>query len=160
MRLIHAKISGLPDVSPGFGLATFHGFSNTPATSGFCSATSYFKLIPQGFSSGLLACIKTSPRIQTSVTNLDRIRVFRRRQDSPSLGPDEREPRERSPGWFQRMHRNMSSSKRSRSSSTQPETPSEVDRPEPPEPTAARDNKSDGLPKMPAFLLQSPSGRS
>ena len=104
--------------------------------------------------------INTSSTIQISVRNLDRIRVFRRRQDSPSLSTDEREPRERSPGWFQRMHRNMSSSKRSRSSSTQPETPSEVDRPEPlHQPDAARDHKSDRLQKMPAFLQQSPSGR-
>jgi len=142
-------------------LPLLHSSSNTPATTGLCSVTSNSKIIPQGPSLGLLACIKTSPRIQTSVRNLDRIRVFRRRQDSPSLNPDEREPRERSPGWFQRMHRNMSSSKRSRSSSTQPETPSEVDRPEPlPEPATARDHNSDGLPKMPAFLQQSPSGRS
>jgi hypothetical protein len=103
---------------------------------------------------------KASSAKQTRVSNLDRIRHFRRRQDSPSLSPDEREPREKSPGWFQRMHQNMSSSKRSRSSSTQPETPSEVDRPELlPQPVAARDLKSDGLPKMPAFLQQSPSGR-
>lgn len=104
--------------------------------------------------------IKTSSTKKTGVRNLDRIRHFRRRQDSPSLSPDEREPRERSPGWFQRMHRNMTSSKRSRSSSTQPETPSEVDRPEPlPQSAATRDHKSDGLPKMPAFLQQSSSGR-
>jgi hypothetical protein len=104
--------------------------------------------------------IKTSSTIQASVRNLDRIRVFRRRQDSPNLSADEREPRERSPGWFQRIHRNMSSSKRSRSSSTQPETPTEVDRAETlPQPIAARDHKSDGLPRLPAFLQQSPSGR-
>jgi protein-tyrosine phosphatase len=54
----------------------------------------------------------------------------------------------------------MSSSKRSRSSSTQPETPSEVDRPETvTQPATARDHESDGPPKMPLFLQQSPSGR-
>lgn len=105
--------------------------------------------------------IYTSSTIPISVRNLDRIRIFRRRQDSPSRSPDDREPRERSPSWFQRMHRNMSSSKRSRSSSTQPETPAEVDCPEHVTlPVAARDHISDGPPKMPLFLQQSPSGRS
>lgn len=104
--------------------------------------------------------INISSAIRRSVRNLDRIRVFRRRQDSPSRSPDDQEPKERSPGWFQRMHRNMSSSKRSRSSSTQPETPSEIDRSETVNQNdAARDHVSDGSPKMPLFLRQSPSGR-
>jgi hypothetical protein len=106
--------------------------------------------------------INKSSTIRTSVRNLDRIRVFRRRPDSPSHSPDEGEPRERSQGWFQRIHRNMSSSKRSRSSSTQPETPSEVDRAEPlPQLASARDHVSSRGPrtKMPAFLQQSSTGR-
>jgi hypothetical protein len=103
--------------------------------------------------------IEKPSAISISVRNLDRIRVFQRRQDSPSRSPYEREPRERSPGWFQRMHRNMSSSKRSRSSSTQPDTPAEVDRPETTtQSVAARDHVSAGSTKMPPFLQQSHSG--
>jgi hypothetical protein len=56
-----------------------------------------------------------------STVNLDRLRAFRRRQESPttssdSLSADESpKPRGRSPGWLSKMHRNHSTSKRSRS---------------------------------------------
>ncbi len=54
------------------------------------------------------------------------------------------------------MHRNMSSSKRSRSSS---ETPTDLGLHElPPQQPTARDHVFDGLNKMPVFLQQSPSG--
>lgn len=98
--------------------------------------------------------------IRTNVKTLDRIRVFRRRQDSPSRSPDRLEARDRSPSWFQRMHRNMSSSKRSRSSSAQPEARSEVGGSDA-QPTmdTARDLEPDPPIKMPAFLQQSQGGK-
>ena len=151
------------------GVQTFHWFSVLPLStvSVILLQLQAFVVLPPLVKVPSISLIQThvpsfnlSSTIRASVRTLDRIRVFRRRQDSPSRSPDDREPRERSPGWFLRMHRNMSSSKRSRSSSTQPEIPSEADHPEPvPQSPTARDQGADGLSKMPAFLQQSPSGR-
>jgi hypothetical protein len=103
-------------------------------------------------------------RLHTETGELDRIRAFRRRQDSPSpsSSPESspRITRERSPNWFHRMQRTRSSSKRSRSASTQPENSSDDGHPETvAHPGVARDLKSDEPMNMPAFLQQTQAGK-
>ena len=107
---------------------------------------------------------KRTYRLHPEVRKLDRVRAFRRRQDSPSPSsspePSPRITRERSPNWFHRMQRNRSSSKRSRSTSTQPETSSDVDYPETvADADVARDLKSEGPMNMPVFLQQTQAGK-
>jgi hypothetical protein len=93
---------------------------------------------------------------------LDRSRVFGRRQHSPSRGTcsgaECRTAGERPPTWLDRMRR-TTSSKRSRSTSTQPESITDLARPvNAASNDKARDPAAAAQCEMPPFLQQSQAG--
>ena len=96
---------------------------------------------------------------RAGVSNLDRVRAFRRRHESPAAS-EEPKSRGRSPGWLSRMNRNRSSSKRSRSPVVLAGDPV-------PQMDGAcfgrlvqADAELDAEPpQMPAFLMSSPDGK-